>query len=51
MVNPEMKPELLKLGMDITAELFSVGMDDNEIMDFWQECLKEEKKRQIINQN
>lgn len=39
----EMKPELMALGMEILAELQSIGMDEIEIMNFWQECIDKAK--------
>lgn len=38
-----MKPELIEIGMEMIAELRSIGMDEIEIMNFWQECIDKSK--------
>lgn len=40
----ELKPELEQFGMEILAELLSLGMDEIEIMNFWQQCFDKVKK-------
>lgn len=51
----EMKPELLALGIEIQSELISIGMDEVEIMNFWDDCYKKAqslpKLIQRVNQN
>lgn len=51
----EMKPELLALGIEIQAELISIGMDEVEIMNFWDDCYKKAQAfpncLQRVNQN
>ena len=39
------KPELLALGVEIQTELISIGMDEVEIMNFWDECYKAAKNK------
>ncbi len=33
-------PELIALGLEIQTELITLGMDEVEIMNFWDECYK-----------
>lgn len=33
-------PELLALGVEIQTELIALGMDEVEIMNFWDDCYK-----------
>jgi hypothetical protein len=34
------KSELIALGIEIQTELITLGMDEVEIMNFWDECYK-----------
>ncbi|MBC5840773.1 hypothetical protein H8R23_05090 [Flavobacterium sp. F-380] len=44
MEDEPIKPELLALGVEIQMELISIGMDEVEIMNFWDECYKAAQK-------
>ena len=39
------KPELIACGIEIQTELISLGMDEVEIMNFWDECYKAAKNK------
>lgn len=41
----EIKPELQALGVEIQKELISIGMDEVEIMNFWNDCYKTAKSQ------
>jgi hypothetical protein len=38
-------PELTALGIEIQTELITLGMDEVEIMNFWDECYKTAKNK------
>jgi hypothetical protein len=44
MEDQPINPELLALGVEIQTELISLGMDEVEIMNFWEDCYKAAQK-------
>lgn len=47
MEEEQTNPELLALGIEIQTELIALGMDEVEIMNFWQDCHELAKKQQL----
>ncbi|MBC7847232.1 MAG: hypothetical protein H7Y10_12145 [Flavobacterium sp.] len=45
------KNEFKKLAIEITLELFSMGMTETEINDFWKECVDKVKNNKSLSKN